>query len=110
RSALPDRADPPRGGNTSSAGCWPRLSTSCWIDPPTADMRYITNTSVSSCLTSASLDGLECVDRDRRRRQLEASKKTSIERIDGIVALIMALGLAINDPIQFGFEPGTLAL
>lgn len=42
-----------------------------------------------------ALDGLQRRGRDRRSGNLKPSKKKSTERIDGIVATVMALGRAM---------------
>lgn len=41
---------------------------------------------------------------------VKPDKENSADKIDGIVATIMALGLAISEPAPYAFEPGSLAL
>jgi phage terminase large subunit-like protein len=41
---------------------------------------------------------------------IKPDKEASADKIDGIVATIMALGLATNEPPQYTFTPGSLAL
>ena len=53
--------------------------------------------------SGAPVDGGECVDRDGRRGNWKPSKKKSIERIDGIVALIMAAG-RVGLQVEFAYS------
>lgn len=41
---------------------------------------------------------------------LKFSKKKSTEKIDGVIATAMAIGLKMAEPQEYVFEPGTLAL
>lgn len=41
---------------------------------------------------------------------IRPDKKTSADKIDGIVSLLMGLGLAMNEPEPYQYIPGTLAL